>query len=147
MPPLRGYTVGMTRRSLAFPPRARNTAAGGLPSQGGGEGGRGARAAAPPRPPAAGAQPRDCGNAGGQPTKFSSGEAPASLCASCGAGAASGGGEPDTAASRPLPARQEATAPNRPRPHSAGLRATLPSGRKPNTECPRLRLGSWAFFV
>lgn len=48
MPPLGGYTMGMIRRSLAFPPRARNKAAGGRAK---GEGDRrGTRAAAPPRP-------------------------------------------------------------------------------------------------
>ena len=56
MPPLRGYTLGMIRRSLAFPPRARNKAAGGRAEEGTA---RGLRSGAP-RPLPAGEQPRDC---------------------------------------------------------------------------------------
>lgn len=48
MPPLGGYTMGMIRRSLAFPPRARNKAASGRAKGEGDQ--RGTRAAAPPRP-------------------------------------------------------------------------------------------------
>lgn len=73
MPPLGRYTMGMIRRSLAFPLRARNKAASGgrageRPSWGWGL--EGICAAATPWPPPAGTEPGDCGDLGGQPKKF-----------------------------------------------------------------------------
>lgn len=59
--------MGMIRRSLAFPPRARNKAAGGR-AKGGGDGG-GLTARRPLCPPA-GARPRACGDGSRQPKKF-----------------------------------------------------------------------------
>lgn len=50
MPPLRGYTMGMIRRRLAFPLRARNKAAGGRAKEGrGAEGGLARRRPLGPR--------------------------------------------------------------------------------------------------
>lgn len=57
MPPLRGYTLGMIRRGLSFPP-ARPEQSCGRPSRGGD--GKGDSAAKRPRPLPAGEQPRDC---------------------------------------------------------------------------------------
>lgn len=68
MPPLRRYTMGIIRRSLAFPPRARNKAMGGRAKGGGGQQ-EGTRGGAPSAPTCR-CKAQGLRGWGGQPTKF-----------------------------------------------------------------------------
>lgn len=143
MPPLRCYTMGMIRRSFAFPPRARNKAAGGRAKGGRGTGGDSRLLPVAPRLPARGSASRGVG-AGRLQSSDPEGlwRAPGHPPGQVRPRAAVSEARPPPRPS--LPRRQRVFGTGRIR---TQLRAPQPSGQKLNTKCPRLQWGRWAFSM